>query len=386
MELEFDKEIDAILRRGRASRGVLVGDHDPNEPEKHLDPDTIAAFAENALPERARMLYMEHFADCDRCRSQLSSAIVLNREADAAAASTIWPPVEKVATPWYSKIFRTPSLAIAMGSLVLVFSGVLGYLFLQRQGQDAANNAIVSQAIEPEAGHGPNYSGEISANSNATVANVAANTLAEPSGAVGNASNTSLPVASSNLAAGKAPLVAEEKEVADEDRKNNNFLLDGVTTTAPAKPDAQPAPPVAGARAPADQPKTERDEMLAGAGDDRTKDKAKLSEASRSRMDREAASPALKKEGPSRAGPLQNQSNQQGINMAEMSVTRKVGGKTFFNRNGAWVDTAYSGQAVNLVRRGSDEFKKLDSALRSIANDLYGTVIVMWKGKAYRIV
>jgi hypothetical protein len=211
--------------------------------------------------------------------------------------------------------------------------------------------------------------------------------LAEPNvgpGAVGTASNTSSAIGSGDLAAVKAPLVLEEKEVADEDRKG--YTLDGFTTTT--KPDAQPAPPpAAGARQqPADQPKTERDDKLAEAGDDMAKDKAKRNEASRSRMDREAMSPSLKKEGPSRAGPLQNQSNQMGANVGEMAVTRKVGGKTFFNRNGAWIDTAYGSQSVNLVRRGSDEFKKLDSGLRNIANELYGTVIVVWKGKAYRIV
>src|SRR5689334_9834794 len=110
MELEFDKEIDAILRKGRDTRGVLVGDSPP-EPKKHLDADTIAAFAENALPKRAKMLYLEHFADCDRCRGQLSQSIAFNREADAAAASTIWPPVEAPkAAPWYAGLFKTQNL------------------------------------------------------------------------------------------------------------------------------------------------------------------------------------------------------------------------------------------------------------------------------------
>ena len=110
MEVEFDKEIDAILRKTRDARGVLVGD-DPPEPKKHLDADTIAAFAEGALPGGAKLLYTEHFADCDPCRRRLSEVIKMDREADAAAASTIWPPVEKVVQPWYSWLFRTPSLA-----------------------------------------------------------------------------------------------------------------------------------------------------------------------------------------------------------------------------------------------------------------------------------
>jgi len=38
MDLEFDKEMDALLRRA-AGRGVLVGD----DPKKHMDADAIAA-------------------------------------------------------------------------------------------------------------------------------------------------------------------------------------------------------------------------------------------------------------------------------------------------------------------------------------------------------
>ena len=68
MELEFDKEIDAILRKARGSGGVPV-------TTAHLDADTIAAFVENALPQKAKLLKMEHFADCERCRKQLAFAI-----------------------------------------------------------------------------------------------------------------------------------------------------------------------------------------------------------------------------------------------------------------------------------------------------------------------
>src|SRR6266571_4812119 len=131
MELEFDKEVDAILRKARG--GVAT-----SAKAVHLDADTIAAFAEGALPERAKLLYIGHFADCDRCRKQLSEVIVMNRGADAAAASIVSAPVAGVATPWYAKLFRTPNLApnlaIAMGSLVVIFSGVLGFMLLQRQG------------------------------------------------------------------------------------------------------------------------------------------------------------------------------------------------------------------------------------------------------------
>jgi hypothetical protein len=41
--------------------------------------------------------------------------------------------------------------------------------------------------------------------------------------------------------------------------------------------------------------------------------------------------------------------------------------------------------SVRNVARGSDEFAALDSRLRSIAQQLNGEIVVVWKGKAYRI-
>jgi len=56
MELEFDKEIDAILRKARepvSVRAVSPGG-------SHVDADAIAAFVENALPEKAKLQYTAH--------------------------------------------------------------------------------------------------------------------------------------------------------------------------------------------------------------------------------------------------------------------------------------------------------------------------------------
>ena len=89
MELEFDKEINAILRK--------AGQHAATGPASaasaHIDADMIAAFAENALPDRARPPMIQHFASCDRCRKLLSSSILLNSEAGATAASSAVPAI-----------------------------------------------------------------------------------------------------------------------------------------------------------------------------------------------------------------------------------------------------------------------------------------------------
>lgn len=62
-----------------------------------------------------------------------------------------------------------------------------------------------------------------------------------------------------------------------------------------------------------------------------------------------------------------------------------VAGKTFERRGGVSVDVAYGGQTTIVIKRGTDDFGKLDEGLRSIADSVSGSVIVMWKGRAYRI-
>jgi len=70
---------------------------------------------------------------------------------------------------------------------------------------------------------------------------------------------------------------------------------------------------------------------------------------------------------------------------AENVETTSGGGKTFKRAGNAWVDAAYKGQATTNITRGTKEYKKLDSGLRGIAENLGGTVTIVWKDKAYRI-
>ena len=133
MELEFDKEIDSLLRKtGEAERGVLVADTPGGKPDVHLDADQLSAFAENAIPERSRGLYMSHLADCDRCRRILSGLIALNTEAEPAEERLVAPVIVPViaAEPWYKRLLL-PNLAYVMGGLVLIFGGLITFSLLQ---------------------------------------------------------------------------------------------------------------------------------------------------------------------------------------------------------------------------------------------------------------
>jgi hypothetical protein len=70
---------------------------------------------------------------------------------------------------------------------------------------------------------------------------------------------------------------------------------------------------------------------------------------------------------------------------SQAGETRQVSGKTFRNVGGIWFDSAYTSQRQKTVNRGTSEYQKLDAGLRSIGDQLSGTVVVVWGRKAYRI-
>jgi hypothetical protein len=377
MELQFDKEIDAILRKSRA--GVASGAMPSGD---HLDADAVAAFVENALPDKAKRLYMQHFADCGGCRKLLTQSILMNETAAPAAAPTAEIVDAAATVPWYSKLFRTPSLALGMGALVLMFGGVLGYLVLQtRDSQTVAVSQINDQPRTNDPYSIGSGAGSNIASNAATMANSAAN--AEASAPI----NTPPPGAPNT---GTGPsfsldgITADDRSVAGQPEPDPvERPADVVTTAQPPPP--PPAPRVGSVR---EEPSTLSGVPVDSAAKE-TKDEdaelAKRKVAIDGGSRRDMPAPAAKS-GPARtAGPVQMQSNQINAQTYEMSVSRKVGGRTFENKNGAWYDRKYSGQATINVRRGTQEFADLDSGLRRIADELGGVVVVVWKGKAYRI-
>lgn len=381
MELEFDKEIDALMRKGQfAGRGVLVGD----TPKAHLDADELAAFAENAMPEKTRALHMAHLADCDRCRKILSSLIMLNAEAEPEKAAAVVPEIA-ASVPWYRRLLLFPNLAYVMGGLVLVFGGLLAISVLQTSNREAATS--VSQVTDAETGHGPmaasepDYLAQESTNSPANAsANVSANSNAM-SAAPYNSANT----AANATGTASNSLARSEREITVGDRP-----IDVLRDADDAKqPVTSAAPPPAMAEAPkgadlAMKPGAkEEDKIKAKDAAENEKNDAMLKAHKLETQPRtQAGGPAKSVPGPSRD--MQQNFPNRADNTYELR-SRRVGGKDFQFRNGAWYDNAFRGQATTNVRRGSDDYRKLDSGVRVIAESLSGVVVLVWKDKAYRI-
>lgn len=358
MELNFDKEMDALLRRARGGNAAAVGDH--------IDADAISAFAENALPDAMRRVYMSHLADCDRCRKQLSFNISMMETAAPTAAAEEAAVVVATTESLWSRLFRAPNLAMAMGALVLMFGSLLGYLALQNQ---SSPNSTVATANKPESrADGTATQPYDYPNASAPAANIAV-----PSASPGNSSAAVPPAGASaeELAKGRvtAPTAAESTTA--------DVVMSGETTSVP-----KPVPP----SAPATQPG-----MTGGVPADRevttSKDEDKaVAKADDYTRDGTPRTPKKVNEGPTRG----NMSIQQQIenNMQGYEIPlrkRSAGGRTFEDRNGVWTDTAYRGQAVTVYKRGSDSYKKLDSGIRSIADQLGGTVIIVAGSRAYKI-
>jgi hypothetical protein len=174
---------------------------------------------------------------------------------------------------------------------------------------------------------------------------------------------------------------------------------DAVTSSAdapaakPAQPVAAPPPPMAEAAAPKDVAAKEDDAKARTVQENEKRKADSLSAKKCEELSVDGLKPQYRARtqagGVAKATPGPTRDMQQTFpNRAENTYelkSRRVGGKDFQFRNGAWYDTAYRGQGTTNVRRGSDDYKKLDSGLRSIAESLDGVVVTVWGGKAYRI-
>ncbi len=377
MEFEFDKEIDAILRKARESEFVFATNPKStiqNSQSSHLDADEISAFAENALPEKSKRLYTEHFAECDRCRRILSNLIVLNVEAGTISASL--PGVETVAEipiPWYRKLFAMPNLAYTMGAFVLVFGGFLGLLVLQN-----FNNQenTLSQASEPQQKErGPNDdqdTGFSAANTNSVMSNSAAMTANTAGNFDNTAANTS---AISNTAATTASNQTSTNSVAIAPREADSLSKEKLGENQPI---VSATPP----------PLAQGEPMR----DDKTKDDRELRERTEAA---DAAAPppplpppasATRMEAPKPQKKVAEEEIKSSAARSNTTANKRIGGKTFERRSTVWIDSDYRENILlRHISRGSNDYKKLDREVRNIAENLDGTVIVVWKAKGYRI-
>ncbi len=373
MEPVFDKEIDALLRKETAGRTITISEFGGI----HLDADEITAFAEKRVPPGVRGIFIEHFAACDRCRTILLNAAWLNAEEVPEIESAIAAPVG-ADLPWYRRHFLFPNLAYVMGGMIVLFAGFIGLTVYTGLTRDAAIISM-SNTAEPAPASAPVRPAQLE-NMNAT-ANITA-----AGNSINSVSNTMSNAAANIDAAKRHDQTATEPTP----EPRATAVPDADDLARPRQP-AMAAPPPKSEPYVADGVVTQRkiDDPALASG---SAAKEKESREESKKMAESPASPAGRtlKMSPapkSRRPDAQNSDSDSRSRNAEKDVTdrRKVQGRTFEFRQGAWYDLTYRGQSITAVQRKSAEYYKLDVGLRGIAESFVGTVVTVWNGKAYRI-
>lgn len=424
MEVDFDKQIDTILRD--LAKGNAVAE---SPPPAHLDADELSAFAENVLPPKARLRAMEHLADCSNCRKTYSTFVSLNNETES---ETIHEEVKTIAAipeiPWYRKLFAFPQLSYLMGALALVLTGAIGLLLFQNSQDSGSSLAMKEPAAEKAKGpSGASSEGDVADNGSFSTnsANTIANSVAVPasnvsSSVTNSASNISVnPASPTTTAASPAdsapkpmatPLAVgvantatssdaptadklAEKE-RDRNAKEDAVVVKGGETSQPSNEvSATPTPSAGQSRSDDNMSRSQAMEQQNVARNSQTLYPDTGNEAKRSTP---SAAPVPSKKSAQREDSgsgnyakdeevRKNKAEPKLKSTPKPTVFKDVAGKSFRNVNGIWTDTNYKGGNTINVKRGTDEYKKLDSGLRSTADYLGGTVIVVWKSKNYKI-
>jgi len=420
-----DAQIDVLLRRyARHSQS--------NSATEHLDADELNAFAEGSLPEGARARYVSHLVDCDNCRQIVSQLAISSGAVIAAEAATTPNPS---GYSWWKRLFGffTP-LTLRLAAFAIVLITVTGVVFLitrrPRESNLIAQSEQAKQAPPASAVKPFNDSAPQTNSSSKTSGSENKQGLATQPESISKTSPSSDQIA--KLDASKAgdtsvspPKPAKEAEAFSSPSLAMNKKGEAVQTET--VPSYAPPPPGAGQRAETQSRQQQNVAGLAaGSGPRQSQqqpsdtfkmpDRGRVGEAGKDTREDDkslaANTPvARKRAGDEKAkGPRRDMENNSAANRNSSELrdeaaksqgvlntkpaaseekppeTRSAGGRKFKRQGSLWVDAKFkSSMTLKSISRGSSEFDALDSGLRSIAQQLGGEVIVVWKNKAYLI-
>jgi hypothetical protein len=386
MKQSEDNEMD-ILLRGLAKRATSVSDSDNGAQQDgtHLDADELNAFAERTVPTAARARYMAHLADCSRCRklaATLSAAAglpITEIKTEDRGHVSFWQRLPVFLSPAVLR-FAVPALAM----LAVVTVGII--TFRQQPSAD-----FVAQNQEP-----------------ATVQPVS-KIQQDQIGATnqGQMATQSTPVPSPNSARpAERQVNAGEKGATDKvtsvDSGSGFLAKDAPKPDAMKAEEAQPkfapepAPPAAArpqsttsAAANKNEAVAQQKEGAAGATvsrEDRDERQAVADREADLSRSRKAAVAGRGGAAINSVEARRSEAKQKGADDAEI---REVAGRRFRKQGNTWIDTDYdAARPAMTVVRGSEQYRVLvadEPSIRTIAERLAGEVIVVWKGRAYRI-
>jgi hypothetical protein len=392
---EVDLLLRSLARRGvneSPSPGGLTSSNENSDLFDHLDADELNSYAEGVLPAPARARYTEHLADCERCRR-----IVLGLTQTAGATRPYEALPKHSKSDFWHKVaafFSAPVLRYGVPALALTAVIAISMIALRQQRRSefvAQNQPATSPATSSE----PRQS-ELRSTTESP---------ATPQRAIEPKANAD----SSGL---KKDLQTDKNAL---DQVPSTPTGSNLTKEAPAKDLAksgqtgsvgalspsfapEPPPPPRAQLEPSEANKIKRTSNEETAErEDQTRQRQPMKDQPIDATAPQVASKTgaatsnnrgiqelrVESANESRSGGRDKKESREGVE------TRKVSGRHFRHQWNAWIDTGYdSSRATINVARGSEQFRSLvadEPGIRAIAEQLGGEVIVVWKGRTYRI-
>ena len=356
MKEERNNEIDLLLRRlsrqEAASESRIDGDH--------LDADELNSYVENALPAAARARYTEHLTECASCRklvAQLSSPVGLVNEkvSEVSEASAF--------RKFIANLFSPMVLRYAVPALGLIVIAAIGFTVFRRDRQ--RGEASVAQVTEQDRSKVTTSNEQAPSQPSSSNSRVAAPAKSQP---------TATPHPHESIAAEAAPAPPPNAPPT-------------VTVTTDVRQDA-PKAEVQTVAASSPEPKP-----AATPSTEVHKQTTVQPVASADRKTENAAAPAAAGTGSARSGVFSvgqlAKTRREEAREKDSAETRSVAGRRFRKEKGVWIDTDYdSARATVNLTRGSEQYRALvadEPTIKTIADQIDGEIIVIWKGRAYHI-
>jgi hypothetical protein len=386
-ENEMDLLLRALGRDGSARSATESLQQSSHEIGEHLDADELNCYAEGIVTGAERLRYTKHLADCARCRSIVAGLVpAMPRQRETVKLETGWSWREKLAALFAPAVVRFAVPALALTALI----GIAIVVLRRPQQTDfVAQNQQQTPGVSTR--------GETQTTTTSDAPQAAASPGQQP--LAGSQEKTaSLEERPSAI---QSPVVAPKTTgTATTDRAAQGLVQPADSSVAQSQPTFAAEPTEAAAPPPPAPAALDANKAAEARKQDNEADLQKRRDDafSRARTENEVA-----RAGPAKGGPSRGNSNNLGGYASVMSrsadkdekaagnavETRKVSGRLFHREGNVWVDSSYdSGRATVNVKRGSEQFRALiadEPAIRSVAEQLGGEVIVVWKGTAYRI-
>ncbi|HUS11792.1 MAG TPA: hypothetical protein VMZ30_15095 [Pyrinomonadaceae bacterium] len=387
-------EVDLLLRslsrarKNSALQSALTSVEAPSTD--HLDADELNSYAEGVVPAPARVRYAEHLADCAVCRR-----IVVDLTQAAGAAGRHEVAEQHESSLWHklAAILSPSVLRFAVPALVLTIVIGIGLFVFRQQRHEAFVAQNQPATVEPRRSDtGLNPPGDPSP---ATRIDADQRTFSDTAEVKGKVQDKKLqagqaPPGSDSSFARSAP--AKDAEEADPGVREG-LVMESRPSSAARPKAAEPPPPLEAEKS----ANVAIDGLAKRENQQRARDEFKkqsddIHGPNRSRSDAPVPGGARTMGGVAgeRGPSAMNKNNPIGINKSKSGEveTRTVVGKRFARDGGQWVDTDYESQATIKISRSSEQFRALvadEPGIRTIAERLDGVIIVVWKGRAYRI-